>query len=189
MAPPRNPTAYSLRGLDSQQAGQYVPSGAPFCASASTALVASRGYAIRFVAEKSMTFTQIAFFLTVAASANDNCDVGIFDSTLATLIGSAGSTAGKLNGSLGVTSVPLAGAGAKVRQGKVYYACFASGPQGGTAASVAMTSFGAGSNMARFFGVTAGLIDQTFNNAEFPLAAPFATGGAISSAPILALLQ
>lgn len=183
-----NPSAYALRGLDRQQAGMYAPNAAPWCASASVALVANRGYAVRFVAEKSITITQIGFVLSVAAGANDNCDVGIFDSAMATLIGSAGSTAGKLNGAPGPVSVPLA-AGANIRQGKVYYACFSSGAQGGTAASVSMTSFLALAQLGIMFGAGFPARELAFNAAEFPLAAPFTSAGNIANCPILALLQ
>jgi len=185
MAIPRNPLATALRGLDRQQAGQYVPDGAPFGGITGIALTASRTYVVRFIAERSMTITKVVFVLTVAASANDNCDVGIFDSTLATKLGSSGSTAGKLNGSLGAVTVNLA-AGVQIRQGKVYYAAFGSGPQGGTAASVVMTNLP--TNAVQMFGSTAGLTELTFQ-AAFPLAAPITPGGAIGSCPVLALLQ
>lgn len=186
---PRNQQANPLRGIDRQQAGMYAPQGAPFIATAAQALTASRGYIIRFVTERRMTITKMAFLLTVAAGSNDNCDVGIFDSTLTQLLASAGSTPGKLNAAVpSIQSLnlvtPLA-----LRQGKVYYAAFAAGPVGTTPASVGMTSISAGAALGIMFGATAGLIEQTFQNAAFPLAAPFTSGGGIGACPVLALLQ
>lgn len=187
MAIPRNQRATALRGLDRQQAGQYVPNVGPYCQSVSLALVANQAKAIRFVAERTMTIKQIAFGLNVAASVNDNCDVGIFDSTLATLLGSSGSTAGLLNGAIGPQVASLA-TPVNIKQGVVYYAAFACGAIGGTAAQVFQTVVNAGST-ARLFGATAGQVEQLVASSAFPLAAPLSVAGGVpTNAPILALL-
>jgi hypothetical protein len=172
-------------GIDQGFAGFFATD--PFANSTVGGLTANRGYIVRFVAPKSQTITKMSFVVTTAAGANDNCDVGIFNSGCTTLLGSAGSTAGKLNG-LGAQTVNLA-APVAVVAGTVYYAAFSSGAQGGTAASLAMSTLAGSANIATVFGTSAGLVLQNFNNAQFPLAAPFTIGGPITSVPLLALVQ
>lgn len=189
MAIRRNATAIALRGLDRQQAGMYVPGDVPWIQTASVALTASRMHVVRFIAASTMTISKISFLLTVAAGANDNCDVGVFSSDGVTLLGSAGSTAGKLNASPNTVQTCNMQSNFTVRQGKVYYGAFSSGTQGGTAASVAMTSMAAGSSLCAMFGSTVGIIEQSFQASVFPIAAPLTVGGGITNCPVLILQQ
>lgn len=174
--------------IDAGFAGQLVPDFPPETA-ISQGVTASRALIFRFVATKSRTITKINFVLSVSASANDNVDVGIYNSDLTSLLGSAGSTAGKLNVTPGRQSVNLT-AGVPLQQGSIYYAAWASGTQGGTAASVAMTSYAVSNIVSIVTGsATAPNVIQTFQASAFPLAAPFTPGGAIASAPILFLSE
>lgn len=132
-----------------------------------------------------MTVTKIAFATTNAATNNDNCDVGIFNAAGTMLLGSAGSTGGKLNAVAGVQTLALQ-AGAPLVSGTIYYTAFAYGPVGGTAASIAMTQVASQASVIMGSALPNAL--QTFQAAAFPVAAPFATAGAISSVPVLALL-
>lgn len=158
------------------------PSGAT--ANSSIALTASRAYVCRFVAPKPLVVTKIAFTTTVAAGSNDNCDVGIFDSTLTTLLGSSGSTAGKMNAVAGVQTVNLL-ASVTLVPGTVYYAAFAYGTVGTTAASMCMTAIQG--NSANLMGSAAPNLAVGFQNTAFPLAGPFGAGP-ISNAAVLGLL-
>lgn len=174
--------------FDRKQAGQWAPNIAPWGSVQATALTASRALVVRFIAEKTRTITSIKFLLTTAASANDACDAGIFSADGVTLLGSAGTTAGKLNPvAPSVQSLTML-AGIPLTAGQVYYAAFSSGTQGGTAAQIATTSFSQ-SAIATLAGSAFPLIEQTFQNTAHPLAAPFTSGGAISQGAILFLAE
>lgn len=178
-------TKYVSSGDQGYSTGFYVPPQG-INQAAATPLTASRAYIARFVAPKTMTITKIAFQLTNAAGSNDNCDVGIFDASLTTLLGSSGSTAGKLNAAPGPQTVNLTGSVPLVA-GTVYYAAFAMGTIGTTAAQIAFTT---GSIAAPvLFGATAGNIAQAVQSSAFPLAAPFTPSASQSSCVILALIQ
>jgi hypothetical protein len=175
------------QGTDPGQAGLYVPSDAPYCPIASVALTASRAMIVRFVAPKSLSITKAAISVSVIASANDNCDVAILDSTLTKLLGGSGSIAGKLN-ALGVQVINLV-VPVSLVGGAVYYAAFSSGPQGGTPASLNMTNIPTLGSPSQMFGAGAPFIEQSFQSGVFPLAVPITPGGPITNCPILALLQ
>jgi hypothetical protein len=168
-------------GVDSGQAGLYIPYPIP---NNSGLLVASRGYVVRFVAPRSMTVSKIAFMVATAATADDPCDVGIY-SGAATRLGSSGSQSGLLN-SLGLKTVTLP-TPVNLIAGQTYYAAFAYGAAGGTAATLTVTSVSA--NFCNAFGALPPYIEQSFNNAAFPLPATFATAGPITSCPAFALIQ
>ena len=82
-----------------------------------------------------MTITKIGFCVVVAASVNDACDAGIFSGDGAILLGSAGSTLGKLNGAVGMQTLTLQ-APVSLVAGQVYYAAWA-GAVGGTSVQTA----------------------------------------------------
>jgi len=172
-------------GVDHGQPGFYAPALGPFAAQGSGGLLANRGYLIRVVCPKGQTISKIGFVVTTAASVDDACDVGIYDSG-GNRLGSAGSTSGRLN-STGAKTVNLT-APVALTQGTVYYAAFAYGAVGGTVASLVVTSV-ANSLLFQMFGGGAPAMEQSFNNAAFPLPAVFGTSGGITSAPILALQQ
>ncbi len=165
--------------------GTHAPVPLPFGTAA--ALTASRAYAVRFIAVETQTITRMTFALTTAAAANDNCDVGIFSADVQTLLGSAGSTAGKLNVAVPSVQTLTLAAPVLLLEGQVYYGAFAVGTFGGAGASVTMTSMSPPST--QLFGPLVPLIAQTFQAAAFPLAAPLVPAGAITSCPILGLLR
>jgi len=178
-----------MPGVDNLQAGLWVPPGAPFVGQGAALLTANRGYIIRFACPKSQTITKIAFFVTTAASADDPCDVGIYDALGSPLnrLGSSGSVSGLLN-STGLKQASLS-AGVPLVQGQVYYAAFSAGPVGGTAGGLQVTA-PANAQVFTLFGNTSPLIEQSWTAAGFPLPATFSVlSGAITNAPILALLQ
>lgn len=145
---------------------------------------ASRAYIVRFVAPAALVVTKIAFSLVVAAGSNDNCDVGIFNAAGTTLLGSAGSTAGKLNaGANTIQTLNLLASVALVAN-TVYYAAFAYGTVGTTAAQVAMTSC----YVSALMGSALPNLIQTYQDAAFPLAAPFTAAGRNNNVPVLGLL-
>lgn len=120
--------------------GVFAPSGVSIPGGTVLA-TASRSYYARFVPTKTMAITKIKVFTSVAATNNDECDVGIFSSTGAKLV-TAGATAGKMNATAGVQSITVTST--TVQAGTVYYAGFAYGTVGGTAATMitdAMTGF------------------------------------------------
>jgi hypothetical protein len=168
-------------GVDSGQAGLYVPYPIP---NGTGGLIANRGYVVRFVAPRSMPISKIAFYVATAATADDPCDVGIYSGAAARL-GSSGSQSGLLN-SLGLKTVTLL-ALVNLIAGQTYYAAFACGPVGGTVVALTVTVISP--NLGNAFGALAPNIEQSFNNAAFPLPATFATTGAITSCPALALIQ
>lgn len=173
----------SIYDKDNKQQGLYVPIH-PGGASNNITLVANRGWAMRFVPSRAMTIQSIAFSVFTAAGSNDNADVGIYDSALATKLVSSGATAGKLNAT-GVQSIAVTAT--TLSPGVVYYAAFSSGAIGTTAGAVAGASIGSGA-VASLFGATAGLIDIALNNAAHPLGATFAPSLA-GNYPILALRE
>jgi len=71
--------------------------------------------------------------------------------------------------------------------GQIYYAAFAVGAFGGTGASLQMCC--PNPFLSTMFGGAVPNLEQTFNNANFPLGAAPVVGGPISCCPILALIQ
>lgn len=133
-----------------------------------------------------MTITKMTFFVATAATADDPCDVGIYDSASPlNRLGSSGSISGLLN-STGLKQVSLA-AGVPLVAGQVYYAAFVYGPVGGT---VAQLQVNAGiSGITTLFGSASPNIESFFNNASFPLPPTLTVLAAAINAPIMALLQ
>lgn len=171
---------------DNGQAGIVAPTHG-LGSNSAIVVTASRGYIARFTPSRPMTITSISFVLTTASSTDDACDVGIFSGDLATKLVSAGATSGKLNGTLGLQTIPVTAT--TLAAGQVYYAAFSIGTIGGTVPQFAMSSF-ASTGMAVAFGATAGLIEQGHQSSAHPLAAPFtpvSTG--IASVPILILRE
>jgi hypothetical protein len=177
-----------VSGIDSKQAGLWVPPGAPYCGQASVQGIANRGWVCRFACPKSQTITKIAFFVTIAATADDPCDVGIYDGLGSPLnrLGSSGSVSGLLN-STGRKEVPLS-AGVPLTEGKIYYAAFAYGTPGGTPANLQMVAV-LHVAVPTLFGTQFPYIEHAYNNAMFPLPTTFTVPGQTGNCVILALLQ
>lgn len=177
-----------MAGIDTLQPGLWVPPGAPFCAQGSVQGISGRGWAIRFVCPKSLTITKIAFFVTTAATADDPCDVGIYDGlgSLPNRLGSSGSVSGLLN-STGKKQANLS-AGVPLTRGQIYYASFAYGTPGGTPANLQMIAVN-NPVVLTLFGSQFPYIEHAYNNAMCPLPPTFTVPGQTTNAPILALLQ
>jgi hypothetical protein len=152
-------------------------------ANASTlALTANRAYYLRVVPSRSMAITKVAFNVTSASGTDDPCDVGIYDSTLATKIVSAGATTGKLNGAGGIQTINIT---ANLAAGNVYYVAFAANSTA-TLNSVLINA----NNTAGLFGTSAPQAEMLFLNTAYPLAAgPITPGGVIGNAPMIVLRE
>jgi hypothetical protein len=170
-------------GIDSLQSGLWVPAGAPYVSQLNLTVVATRSYLTRFVCPRAMTISKIGFALSVSATANDSCDAGIYSADGTVLLGSAGATAGKLNVGIGVQVLNLQ-APISLAPNTVYYAAFAQGAIGGTAAQVIAASGGGGTVFA--FGTGLGVCEQLYLSA-FPLPGSAAGALPVTPAPILGL--
>lgn len=102
---------------DDGQAGIITPSS-PIFDSTLLTVTASTAYLGRVVPSRNMSIASIAFAVTTGSVGN--VDVGIFDSTLATVLASSGATAGQLT-AVGVKNVSLTTPYALIA-GTVYYA-------------------------------------------------------------------
>lgn len=148
-----------------------------------TALTASRAYFGRFVPTETITVTGIAFVTSTAAGADDEVDVGIYDSTLTRLV-SAGATTGKLTGT-GVQRVAITAT--TLTAGHVYYVAFSSGTQGGTAGQVVMSTLGF-AGVGDLFGTVAGVTEYVYKSTAHALpAGPVTPTGNVINVPLLAL--
>lgn len=172
-------------GVDVGQAGFYIPTLGPFAFQASNFLVANRGYFCRFACPKTLTVSKLSFVVNAAATADDPCDVGIFNQAGTVLLGSSGSASGRLN-STGVKQVNLQ-APVSLVAGQVYYAAFAYGPVGGTAAQIITTNAMLNS-FTGMFGPGQGTAEGEFASNAFPLVAPIVPGGPYATIPIMALM-
>jgi hypothetical protein len=173
-------------GVDSLQPGLWVPAGAPACCQILLTPLANRAYVARFVCPRSLTVSKITFCVAAVATANDACDAGIYNADGTVLLGSAGSTLGKLN----ATPVPQflnLLAPVSLVAGQVYYAAWAQGAVGGTAAQLVATTMTY--YQANAFGTTLPLVEQALKDVAFPLAAGIGSGLAAfgNSTPIMAL--
>lgn len=163
--------------------GQVAP-GFPIGGTAA-ALAASRTYVCRVTATKTRMITKVGFVLSASSGTNDACDGGIFNSDCTTLLGSSGSTTGKLNVAPGQQQLTLASS-VLIVAGTAYYAAFATSATAG--ASLWMTSLGVSAGV-NLMGSSFPNLLQSFQGTAFPLAAPVTAGGSIASVPILALLE
>jgi len=161
--------------------GFPAPHGALVAGSGGVALTGSRAYYARFVPTRNLAVSKIAFATSVAAGANDNVDVGIYNAAGERIV-SSGATAGKLNASAGVQTVSITETA--LTAGTVYYAALACGALGGTAATVIMTAAGAGSG--DLFGTAVGTVITGVQNsaATLPATAVIASGHLV---PLLAV--
>lgn len=122
--------------------GVLAPQGTGFLGSGGSILVAGRAYYGRFVAPRSFTAKLIAFVTTVAATGNDECDVGLYDAT-GKRLSHSGAKASKLNATAGVQTIEIPET--SLVAGTVYYAAFSVvTPFGGTGATLVHATGGAG---------------------------------------------
>jgi hypothetical protein len=132
-----------------------------------------------------MVITKMSFGVQTIASVDDHVDLGVYDALTMARLGSTGDTAGLLIGATGRKVVNLAAA-VQLIAGQVYYAAFAMGAIGGTAATLVCTNLPNGQQM---FGPTNPFIEQSFAGSAFPLPASLSTSGSIASCPFLGMLQ
>lgn len=148
---------------------------------------ANRAYLCRFYTIRPMVIQSIAFIVTVAASLDDACDVGIYSSDAATRLVSKGSTTGLLNSTglkvATITSTPLAG-------GTVYYGVFSSGTPAGTAATLFGVNLG-NAAISTVFGTTPPNAELGHKDSgAFPLSGTLAPlSGTTSGPPALFLRE
>lgn len=109
----------------------------------------------RFMPRRDMRIVKLGFVTTVAATNNDAVDVGLFDSTGAALI-RTGATTGKANATAGTQTISITAT--QLTAGLVYYAAFAYGAVGGTAATIQTVTAGA-AGTPQMFGTTAGVLE------------------------------
>lgn len=177
-------------GNDAGQAGIYVPASAPYCQTGAGGVVVQRGWFCRFVAPRSLRVIAARVAISVAASADDACDAGIYlYSGGFPLLGSAGSTLGKMN-AVGVREIPYRSP-IQLSAGQIYSAAFAYGAQGGAGvAQPVMTSTPHG-NLVQLFGNALEVNEAVYANNVFPLPDPFptATQSRIGTVPIMALVE
>lgn len=176
-------------GIDSLQAGLWVPAGAPGGAQTNFVLPTPNiVYAMRFVCPKALTISKIVFSVATLAAVNDPCDAGIYSADGAVLLGSAGSTLGKLNAALGPQTLTMQ-APISLAKDTIYYAAWGIGTIGGAAAAIICTTMPY--YMTTPFGAALGQAEQIGRSGagNFPLSAPFGTFSTITnSVPIMALV-
>lgn len=171
---------------DLGQAGILAPSVSGGSV-ATGALTANRALFCRFVPSRAMTITKMAFVVQTAALSNDNCDVGIYAANGATLLKSSGSTAGKLN-ALGTQTLTLSSSLA-LTAGTVYYAAFAYGTVGSTAAQLAGPWGASTTSLDSVFGESAPQKIGAFMNTNFPLATAAVFSASTPVVPWLAVRE
>lgn len=127
---------------------------------------ANRAFWCRFVPSRNMTIALIAFAVTTAATADDSCDVGIYDASLNRIV-SSGATSGKLN-SIGVKTISISST--NLTAGTVYHASFAYGSVGGTGAQIAAVLNNSGF-YGDLFGTAVGTRIMSQKDSQYPLPA------------------
>jgi hypothetical protein len=133
-----------------------------------------------------MRITKIAFIVETAASVNDSCDVGIYDTTGARLA-SKGTTAGLLN-STGAKTVTLASP-LVLKPGVAVYVAHSCGAIGGTGAVLTSRSVRT-SGLSDLFGATLGTVEMGYYGSSHPLPSTLGTTPtANNSAPLLAIRE
>jgi hypothetical protein len=93
---------------------------------------ANRAYFMRVVPSRNITIKSVRFVVTVASTADDACDVGIYDASLNRLR-SAGATTGKMN-SAGAKTIEIPSI--ELQANTVYFVALSYGTIGGTAATL-----------------------------------------------------
>lgn len=138
-------------------------------------------YYHRFVPVLTKTYSNIRFLVEVAAAEDDECDVGVMDADLTKIV-SSGATAGLLDGT-GTKTVAIGPI--ELTGGDVYYLGFASGAQGGTAAS--LTGAYTSASLNTLFGVAAGSVNTCQEDGDI-IPAQGAAETTDTANPVLALL-
>lgn len=173
-----DPGVTSLHDGANGQRGMYAPDPLANGGQGTTVLVANRALFARLRPERDWLAKSIAFGVTVAATADDAVDVGIFSVVNRVLVrlGSLGATTGRLN-TTGVKEITLP-TPITLQAGRVYYIGLSVGAVGGTAATLAAYAFTSGfynGYLGISGGVTQpGLFEAGFKDAAHPLPATVA---------------
>lgn len=120
---------------------------------AALAVINNRMFLSRFTVPRTLVILSGGLGVSVAANTDDSCRIGIYDGTLANLLGSSVSTAGQLN-STGNKVIQLQAA-VTLTPGNVYYSAFIAA-LAGTAAQFASGNAG-NAFFVNLFGATAGV--------------------------------
>lgn len=174
----------SINDRDFKQAGIYAIGGMPASVTTKTA-VANQAELTRFVPSRAMTIATIAFVVETAASLDDAVDVGIYDAA-GNRLASSGAVTGQLN-SVGVKNIGLTAA-LTLAADTIYYAAWACGAVGGTAAVYTAISRGA-SNAVTLFGSGFPQLEGALKAASHPLPATISAPTARYNQPLLALRE
>jgi hypothetical protein len=128
------------------------------------------------------------FGVSAAATADDQCDVGIFSGDGTKLICSSGVVNGKLNAG-GAKTCNMQTPG-QLYGGQVYYSAFGVGTNGGTAAQIGVAlCAGSAAFLLQLFGGAIGSIEFGNGNVTIPLTAPLPPIAGIGATPIFALQE
>lgn len=174
----------SVNDRDHKQPGMYAVGALPATTNTKTA-VANQAELSRFVPSRAMTIATIAFVVETAASIDDAVDVGIYDAA-GNRLASSGAVLGQLN-SVGVKNIGLTGA-LTLAADTVYYAAWACGAIGGTAAVYAAISRQS-SNVMTMFGGNMPQLEGALKAASHPLPATIVAPTARFNQPLLALRE
>ncbi len=150
MSPLYNPS--SQYDKDNAQSGVY---GTPMNVGPNNTqvLTANRLYVTRFTVSRPMTILTGSFGVAAIANNDDSCMIGIYDATLANLLASSVSTAGKLTSTTGPKIISLQASVTLVPR-TAYYSAFILAAAG-TAATVGTILLGSGA-IANLYGASQG---------------------------------
>jgi hypothetical protein len=184
-----SPTTPSVTGtFQDAFAGGIAPS-APGVAGASLTLVANQAHLSRYVPERNMTITKLAYIVTTVAGSDDPVDVAIYSlnpsAGVLSRLNSLGATVGQLN-SLGrkVLTIPAT----RLVAGTIYYIGLSCGVIGTTAAVI----LGAGYNSTTAAGLMGtGVPDLITGSkpASHPLPPTISGPSALANGPRIGVLE
>lgn len=184
----------SLRPYDRDrgQAGLLVPSHPAlgiYTSSAGVELIANRKYGVRVVPSRDMRIVKVGIQIAAVegSSGNSAMDVGIFDGTGQTLLGSSGPTTGVVN-SIGWKHLTLTTA-VTLKAGTTYYAALATAATFTGTGARPFSVFPANQG-GEPFGLALGLLEYGIQTtAGGTLAAPFNPGSSGSVVPVFCLRE
>jgi hypothetical protein len=174
---------------DGQQGAYVIPKN---CAVSTAGIVPPQNslYVVRFRPGRTFSVQSVCVVVTTASATNDNGDVGIWSGT-GTLLGSAGSTAGKLNVA-GVSVFPLTTA-VTLSPGSTYYVGFAYGASAAPGTLAAIVSPLSNNAATQVFGAAypaAELAKPTITGVPISSnASPLPAYAAVGTAPLLAVRE
>ncbi|MGC1177430.1 MAG: hypothetical protein WA843_05150, partial [Candidatus Saccharimonadales bacterium] len=147
-----------------------IPAWSSRASIASTrSLAANTAYLVRFVPHKPIKISQIKYVVTTFATADDAVDVGIYNATLSSRLGSSGATTGQLNATNGIKTLNLT-ASVQLVPDTVYYIALSCGTVGGTAATITgIANSGGVTTPQQVTGTAPPAVDWTSATSSHPL--------------------